>query len=159
MGWLFCIESAFCGNVSVADACTKGLFGTTRGFLDIFANVKIRTHTTELGHITHDSLAMIKSTSSHGSFLRSYPFFPPFICISFHSLSLFLDGLDVAEVADTTSIKNQVVGLLNAVQYLKGTQLVQSRWEGPSLKARWSHNLVASPTFYTLLRYIASQCP
>ncbi|EKU22581.1 hypothetical protein NGA_0459200 [Nannochloropsis gaditana CCMP526] len=28
-------------------------------------------------------------------------------------------GLDVAEVADTTSIRNQVVGLLNAVQYLK----------------------------------------
>jgi len=70
---------------------------------------------------------MIKSTSSHGSFLRSYPFIFPFICISCHSLSLFLDGLDVAEVADTTSIKNQVVGLLNAVQYLKGTQLVQFR--------------------------------
>jgi len=31
------------------------------------------------------------------------------------------DGLDVAESSDATSIKTQMIGLLNAIQYLKGT--------------------------------------
>jgi len=30
------------------------------------------------------------------------------------------DGLDVAESSDATSIKTQMIGLLNAIQYLKG---------------------------------------
>lgn len=39
-----------------------------------------------------------------------------------HSSSNPTDGLDVAESSDATSIKTQIIGLLNAIQYLKGAQ-------------------------------------